>query len=69
MKFELRPLSNLLEGGYRWEWVATIKGEIVAQSPDEYPTEAAARSSIAKARKAFAGAKFAKVECPELEDA
>lgn len=60
MKFELSPRSD----GW-WEWKATVQGATVAVSPDAYFNEKEARSSIAKARKAFAGAKFAKVVNPE----
>ena len=47
-----------------WFWDVEVKGEVVATSPTGvlYDTEAEARSSIAKARKAFAGYRFAKVE-------
>lgn len=70
MKFELREFgsaspSPLGSGSTRWDWTATVQGEVVAVAPQSYSSEQEARSAIAKARKAFAGAKFAKVVAPE----
>lgn len=57
MKFELSHQGSV----YGWDWRATVQDEVIAVAPKHYPTEKDARSAIAKARKGFAGAKFAKV--------
>ncbi len=44
-----------------WTWAVAQQDNVVAISPTSYDTEAEARSAIARARKAFAGYKFAKV--------
>lgn len=62
MKFELELIDDFADV-FVWEWwVSDKKHGVLARSPDTYSTEAEARSAIAKARKGFAGAKFAKVE-------
>jgi len=66
MKFELSQ-TTFVDGGERtdgWIWAATVQDEVIAVSPGTYADEKAARSAIAKARKGFAGAKFAKVVIP-----
>lgn len=64
MKFELsrHAAVNAGERSDGWIWAATVQGEVIALGPETYHDEKTARSSIAKARKGFAGAKFAKVE-------
>lgn len=63
MKFELSPYTSVTgEKSGNWIWSATVQGEVIAIGPHSYHDEKAARSAIAKARKGFAGAKFAKVE-------
>lgn len=66
MKFELRCVDDFADVEV-WRWYVTLKGETVAVGPEEYYSEKEARSAIAKARKAFAGYKFARVEVPEDE--
>lgn len=55
-----------LEGAPSFTWIymsGTEKnpGDPIAMSTRRFPTEAAARSDIARAKKAFAGARYAKV--------
>lgn len=61
MKFELRLIDDFADVT-TYDWQVTVQGTVVARSPDNYDTEKDARSAIAKARKAFGGYKFAKVE-------
>lgn len=68
MKFELRLMDDFADVT-TWTWYAKDKTHgIVARAPDDYNTEQEARSAIAKARKSFAGAKFAKVEVTSYRD-
>lgn len=66
MKFELQTPA-------RGEWTWRVRnpatgGDIVAVAPEAYESEKAARSAVLKARKAFAGAKMARVEVVDTPD-
>jgi hypothetical protein len=75
VKFELKERYVTGDPGDTrtvWEWEASAAAfGVVAVGPKPYATEKEARSSIAIARKAMVGAKFAKVEVvepnPEVE--
>lgn len=64
MKFELTYDEASYSGEAGWSWEVTVQGEVVAKAPEVYEDEKAARSAIAKARKAFGGYRFAKVIGP-----
>lgn len=61
MKFILDHVQN---SETPWTWLVAKQEDVIAISPTSYDTEAEARSAIAKARKAFAGYKYAKVVNP-----
>lgn len=64
MKFELSYSHEPESRPHPWSWQAIVQGKAVFVGPTTYATEAEARSDIAKARKACAAARFAKVVAP-----
>ncbi len=59
--FEITP-----DGGKGYKWWFSTKERPVAVSSFTFQTEQECRSDIAKAKKAYAGAKFAKVKLGAL---
>lgn len=62
MTFYLQQHADTMSHDAGWTWrYEAADGTVHARSAQSRPTEKEARSDIAKARKAFGGARFAKV--------
>lgn len=62
MIFRLEHRKNTMSSDAGWTWrYEAADGTVHARAPQTRSTEEQARSDIAKARRAFGGARFAKV--------